>query len=708
MTQEHRNGLANSSSPYLHSAAHQPVAWNEWGEEAFARARTEDKPILLDIGAVWCHWCHVIDRESYDDAKLAEVINRLYIPVKVDRDERPDVDSRYQTAVAAMSGQGGWPLTVFLLPDGRPFYGGTYFPPEDAMNRPSFRRVLESAAEAYRSRRDEVEQAAGALVSAVSQAELFAGARSDWDARLVDTLIDSALQRFDPHYGGFGKGPKFPHSQALDLILERYQATREPRLLLAAQTTLDKMAQGGVYDQLGGGFHRYSVDERWLVPHFEKMSYDNSELLKNYIHAYQVSPRPLYRETAEGIIDWVNRVLSDRERGGFYASQDADINLDDDGDYFTWTVDEVRAVLSPELARIVELYYDIGPTGEMHHNPAKNVLWVARDASTIASALGLQADDVDRKVQTAKAELLAAREKRPTPYVDATLYTSWNAMFISAYLAAGSAFDDDRGRECRSFALRTLDRFLSEAWDDSTGFAHRLGGNRLSGSLDDQAFMAVALLDAFEATLDQRYFEAASRTARLFIEKYVDVQGGGFFDRSADAAPMGGLDIRRKPLQDSPTPGGNPVAAIALARLFAYTGEKLYQEQCQAALEAFAGVVPQYGLFAATYGLATVLFARHPLQVLVTGAAGDQTAQRLDRAARSVYRYGKAVLRITPESAGRNALPAALRETVPHLKADVAQAFVCAGQTCYPPVAEPEKLLGLLATAGSEASATAR
>ena len=708
MNEDSPNRLANSTSPYLHSAAHQPVAWHEWGDEAFARARAEDKPILLDIGAVWCHWCHVIDRESYDDLRLAELINRLYIPVKVDRDERPDVDARYQTAVGAMSGTGGWPLTVFLLPDGRPFYGGTYFPPEDAMGRPSFRRVLESAAEAYRSRRAEVEQAAGALVGTVAQAELFAGAHSDWDIRLVDAQVESALQRFDPHYGGFGKGPKFPHSSALELILERYQATREPRLLLVAQTTLDKMAQGGVYDQLGGGFHRYSVDERWLVPHFEKMSYDNSELLKNYLHANQVSPRPLYRETAEGIIDWVNRVLSDRERGGFYASQDADINFEDDGDYFTWTLDEVRAVLPAEQARVAELYYDVGPVGEMHHNPAKNVLWVAREPAAIASALGMRPADVSRILQSARAQLLAAREKRPTPFVDTTLYTSWNAMFVSAYLEAASALDDDRGRDCGSFALRTLDRFLGEGWDDRSGFTHRLGGARLPGTLDDQAFMASALLDGFEATLDRRYFDAAERAARLFIEKYGDRDGGGFFDRAADAAPMGGLDVRRKPLQDSPTPGGNPVAAMVLARLFAYTGEKLYQDRCQATLEAFAGVVTQYGLFAATYGLATVLFARHPLQVLVTGATGDETALRLDRAARSFYRFGKAVLRVTPGLAAGSTLPPALRQTVPHLQAEVAQAFVCAGGTCYPPLQEPEKLLELLEKIGSEASTTAR
>jgi uncharacterized protein YyaL (SSP411 family) len=708
VTPEASNRLANSASPYLRSAAHQPVAWHEWGEEAFARARAEDKPILLDIGAVWCHWCHVIDRESYDDPQLAALINSLFIPVKVDRDERPDVDARYQVAVSAVSGQGGWPLTGFLLPDGRPFYGGTYFPPEDAMGRPSFRRVLENIAEAYRTRRAEVEQAAGALVGAVAQAELFAGASGAWDPRLADVQVEAILQRFDPRYGGFGHGPKFPHSAALDLILERYQATRDPRLLQAAQITLEKMAHGGVYDQIAGGFHRYSVDERWLVPHFEKMSYDNSELLKNYLHANLVAPDPLFRETAEGIVDWVNRVLSDRERGGFYASQDADASLEDDGDYFTWTVDEVRAVLSPEESRVIELYYDVGPIGEMHHNPAKNVLWVAREPEAVATALGLQPDGVRRIIRDARARLLAAREKRPTPFVDTSLYTSWNAMFVSAYLEAAAALGNDRGRECRSLALRTLDRFLAEGWDDRRGFTHRLGPARLDGTLDDQASMAAALLDGFEATLDLRYFAAAERAARLFIEKYGDPDGGGFFDRAGDAAPLGGLDVRRKPMQDSPTPGGNPMAVMVLDRLFAYTGEKIYRDQAQKALAVFAGVVTQYGLFAGTYGLATVLHARHPLQIVVTGAPEREVARRLDRAARSFYRLGKAVLRVTPELASRNALPPALRETLPHLNAEAAQAFVCAGGTCYPPLDDPEKLLELLDKIGSETSTTTR
>ncbi len=578
MSQEISNRLANAASPYLRSAAHQPVDWHEWGEEAFARAREENKPILLDIGAVWCHWCHVIDRESYDDAELAELINRLFIPVKVDRDERPDVDARYQVAVSAVSGQGGWPLTGFLLPDGRPFFGGTYFPPEEAMGRPSFRRVLETVADAYRTRRDDVERAAGSLLQAVSKAEMFEGARGDWSPALLGTMIAAMVARYDPRYGGFGQGPKFPNAGALDLLLDHHQATRDPQSLIITRTTLQKMARGGVYDQLAGGFHRYSVDERWLVPHFEKMSYDNSELLKNYLHAYLVTGAIGFRQTAEGIIAWVNRTLSDQQRGGFYASQDADISLDDDGDYFTWTLEEVRDVLPPEEARVIELHYDVGANGEMHHNPAKNVLWVAREIAGLAEALEKTPEDVEQVIAAAKVKLLEARDKRPTPFVDTTCYTSWNAMFISAYLDAANVLQGEEGRACRAFALRTLDRFLAEGWDDSRGFTHRLGA-RQEGTLDDQAFMASAMLDGFEASLDPRYFNTAENTAKLMLKGYADREGGGFFDRASDAPPMGGLDVRRKPLQDAPTPGGNSVAAMALDRLYAYTGRKIYHER---------------------------------------------------------------------------------------------------------------------------------
>jgi hypothetical protein len=694
VTDSTENRLKDSASPYLRSAAHQPVDWHEWGEEAFAGARAEGKPILLDIGAVWCHWCHVIDRESYENPEIAAMINQFYVPVKVDRDERPDVDSRYQSAISAISGQGGWPLTAFLTPDGKPFFGGTYFPPEDAMGRPGFKRILLGIAEAFKTRRAEVDSSAKALEEAVAKAETFQTARGEFDAGVVDSVVESSVHLFDDAHGGFGSAPKFPHSSAIDLLLERYQSSRNPRMLHVVERTLTAMAEGGVYDQVAGGFHRYSVDERWRVPHFEKMTYDNSELLKNFLHGYQVTGKPLFRETAEGIIEWVGEVLSDRERGGFYGSQDADQTLDDDGDYFTWTLGEVRAVLSPEESRAIEMRYDVGPRGEMHHNPEKNVLWVAAGLEEFAQALKTTPEDVSLLLARAKGKLLAARLRRhPTPAIDTTIYVAWNAMFVSAYLEAARVLGRD---DCREFALKTLERVLAEAWDDAKGFHHRVGGPRLEGSLDDQIFAAAALLDAYEGTLDRRYFDIAERAVRLAVERYGDPDGGGFFDRAKDAAPMGGLDVRRKPLQDSPTPGANSVAVIVLDRLYAFTGEKLYREWAEKTLEAFAGLVPQYGLFAATYGLAALLHARHPLQLVVLGAAGDPRAAQLEKAANEIYRFGKAVLRVTPETLAAASLAPALRETLPHLDAAKPQALVCVETTCHPPVTEPAKLQALL------------
>ena len=695
MTDHRTNRLKDSASPYLRSAAHQPIDWHEWGDAAFVRAKSEDKPILLDIGAVWCHWCHVIDRESYENVEIAKIINDHFVPVKVDRDERPDVDSRYQSAISSISGQGGWPLTGFLLPDGKPFFGGTYFPPEDQMGRPGFRRVLLAVADSYRNRRDELARAANSLSEAVARAEAFTGARAEFDLGVIDAQIQSITQLFDIKNGGFGRSPKFPHASAIDLLLERYQQTKEKHLLAMAETTLEKMARGGVYDQLAGGFHRYSVDERWLVPHFEKMSYDNSALLKNYLHASQISDNWRLRETAESIVAWVNDTLSDRPDGGFYASQDADYSLDDDGDYFTWTLEEVRAVLSPEEARAIELLYDVEAHGEMHHNPAKNVLWEARKLEEIASTLKIDWDEASKLALTAKQKMLEARRKRPTPFVDKTMYVAWNAMFVSAYLEANRILSDSSYLGCKEFALKTLDRMLREAWTESRGFAHRIGGPTLEGSLDDQVFSVLALLDAYEATLDPRYFSAAQRTMDLAIARYGDSENGGFFDRPCDAAPMGGLEVRRKPFQDSPTPGANSVAAIALIRMHAFTGDDRYRSFAKKTLEAFAGVAPQYGLFAATYGLAATLFARHPIQVVITGPADDPEAQALENAAHRVFRFGKSVLRVTPGTQ-LAALAGALKETLPHLPADKALAVVCSGQTCLPPTSDPAQLTAYL------------
>ncbi len=596
-------------------------------------------------------------------------------------------------------------MTAFLTPDGKPFFGGTYFPPEDAMGRPGFKRILASIAEAFKTRRAEVDTSAVALEEAVAKAEVFRAARGDFDAGIVDAVVESALHLFDERNGGFGQSPKFPHASAVDLLLERYQSTRDPHLLHVAERTLEAMALGGVYDQLGGGFHRYSVDERWCVPHFEKMTYDNSELLKNFLHGYQVTRKPLFRETAEGIISWVNEVLSDQARGGFYASQDADQTLDDDGDYFTWTQAEVRAALSAEESRAAELYYDVGKRGEMHHNPEKNVLWVASRVDEIAAKMGLDESNARILLARAKGKLLTVRrERHPTPAIDTTIYVGWNAMFVSAYLEAARVLGR---KDCRQFALKTLDRLIAEAWDESKGFLHRVGGPRLEGALDDQIFAAAALLDAYETTLETKYFEKAERTMRLAVERFGDPDGGGFFDRAKDAPPMGGLEVRRKPLQDSPTPGTNSVAVIVLDRLYAFTGERLYRDWAEKTLEAFVGLIPQYGLFAATYGLAALLHSRHPIQVVVLGSAGDPRAAELEKAANEIYRFGKAVLRVTPERLASASLAPALSETLPHLDASKPQALVCIETTCHPPVTSSEKLKALLTEVASAASGAA-
>jgi hypothetical protein len=354
----------------------------------------------------------------------------------------------------------------------------------------------------------------------------------------------------------------------------------------------------------------------------------------------------------------------------------------------------------------------------MHHNPAKNVLWVARELQTIAEALGTSAEDVSKKLEEARRELLAARHKRPTPFVDTTIYTSWNAMFISAYLEAAQVLEGEPGYGCRVFALGTLDRLIVEGWDERRGFSHRLGSGpdglnpdrlervRLDGTLDDQVFAAAALLDGFEATLDSRYFDLAERALRLVLEKYADAEAGGFFDRASDAPPLGGFEVRRKPIQDSPTPAGNAVAIIVLDRLYEYTGRNEYREKAQAALDVFAGIVSRYGMFAATYGLATVLHARHPMQIVIAGAFDDERAIQLERAAHQLYRFGKAVLRVTPETK-LSVLPPALRETLPQLRSENAQAFVCTAGTCFPPVSDPPKLTELLAHTGAGTGAAA-
>ena len=698
------NALAKASSAYLRSAMHQPIQWHEWGDEAFAAAQRENKPMLLDIGAVWCHWCHVMDRESYDDPEVARIVNENFVAVKVDRDERPDIDSRYQVAVSAISGQGGWPLTAFLTPDGKPFYGGTYFPPDDHWGRPGFKRVLLSIAGAFREKQEEVAEQAKLVESALSQAESFARGRGDFKPDVVDAIVKSALNMFDGEHGGFGQAPKFPHPAVLDLLISQTVRTGDQQVKHAFVTTLEKMARGGVYDQLAGGFHRYSVDERWVVPHFEKMCYDNSELLKNYVHAYQATNFNLFADVARDIIRWMDEWLSDRERGGFYASQDADYSMEDDGDYFTWTVAETQQALSEDEFKAARLYYDINEVGEMHHNPAKNVLYVRATEEEIAKRSGSSPEDVRQLLESAKKKMYAARLQRPTPYVDKTVYVGWNALCVSAYMQAARTLDF---AEAQRFALRSLDRILAEGWKQERGLVHVLAYSdpkaehrAVAGMLDDYAFTVNACLDAYEATGDLSYFNFGNRIADAMIENFFDPVGGGFFDSQQSGNELGVLGARRKPFQDSPTPAGNSVAAIALLRLHAYTNNQEYWDKAEQTMEVFAEVAERYGIFGGTYGIAAVYFSQPHTQVVVVGE--DETANQLLAGARKLFAFNKAVIKLTQNQAVAQNLPPALAETIPNLpqiKEGKSVAVICSGFTCQPPITDPERLGQQLAEA---------
>lgn len=688
------NSLSRAASAYLRSAQHQPIAWNEWGPEAFARAKRENKPVLLDIGAVWCHWCHVMDRESYENPSTAEIINANFVAVKVDRDERPDVDTRYQAAVSAISGQGGWPLTAFLTPDGEPYFGGTYFPPEERYGRPSFQRVLLTMADAYANRREEVQETAGSVMQAIEHNETFSGRAGDPGVPLLSKLIESIVKQFDERNGGFGSQPKFPHPGALDLLIDVAARGGEEAAQAkhVATVTLEKMAAGGIYDQLAGGFHRYSVDERWIVPHFEKMAYDNSELLKAYAHAFQTFAEPQFAHVAKDILRWMDEWLSDRELGGFYASQDADDSLDDDGDYFTWTRDEAAAILTAHEFEAAAAHFNLRAVGDMHHNPAKNVLHRPGPARTE----GVDGAVADSLLESAKQKMYAARLLRKTPYIDKTVYTGWNGMCIAAYLAAGRALGLKAPIE---FALKSLDRVLVAAWDPEGGLAHvvaygeGIASTRIPGVLEDYAFVANAALDAWEATGELRYFTVAREIADVMLARFYDATGGGFFDTEFDATALGALSVRRKPLQDSPTPAGNPVAATALLRLAALVNDPVYERRAKETLETFAGIVEHFGLYAANYGLALRRSVEAPVQICVVGE--DALADELAATATARYQVNRSVVRLRPEQLGH--LPPSLAETLPHLPpAEGSVAVVCRGNSCLPPIHRAEDLLATM------------
>jgi uncharacterized protein YyaL (SSP411 family) len=673
------NRLAQSASAYLQSAVHQPIHWYPWGPEAFAAAAGADKPVLLDIGAVWCHWCHVMDGESYENPELAAFLNEHFVCIKVDRDERPDVDARYQRAVQTLTQQGGWPLTAFLTPQGEVFFGGTYFPPDGKYGRPGFRTVLASVLEAYRGRREQVQIQAQAIRRVIDE-HLDEGAPGEVSPSMLDEAVSHMARVFDPVNGGFGSQPKFTHPGALALLLHRWYDQPSDQIRQIIDRTLQGMARGGLHDQLGGGFHRYSVDAKWIVPHFEKMSYDNSELLKVYLDAYSLFGTEDYADVARGIVHWVREVASHPE-GGYAASQDADVGLDDDGDYFTWTRDEAATVLSSDELEVASAYYDIGTAGEMPHNPGKNVLFIAASVPKIALRTGRSEEAVELLLRSAQAKLRLERAQRQAPFVDHTRYTNWNAMMASAMLRASAVLGDDWSG---GHALLTLTRMRQESTEPDA-VAHTAGG--VAGLLDDQIQVAAAALDAYEMTGERRWLEWAERLMDRVWADYWDGEGGGLFDTARGRGDEAGLlPARAKPIQDTPTPSPNGVAGIVTTRLYELTGNARWQERAAALVAAFAGRAGELGLYAATYLLALDWQLNPATHLVVVGDPQDPEVRALHRAALAGFLPRRVVQLIAPAEAAQRPLPPALRGML--AAGGAPRAYACTGSTCSQPAAD--------------------
>jgi uncharacterized protein YyaL (SSP411 family) len=673
--EEMANRLAEETSPYLLQHKDNPVDWEPWSPEALERAAQEDKPILLSIGYSACHWCHVMERESFEDPETATYMNEHFVPIKVDREERPDVDDIYMEAVQGMTGQGGWPLTVFLDPEGVPFYGGTYFPPEPRQGMPSFRQVLEATAGAYANQREELREASARIRESLGAVGRVEQSDEPLDESVLARAISGLQGTFDRTNGGFGGAPKFPPASTLEFLLDRGQG--DP-----VRLTLDKMLHGGIYDQLGGGFHRYSVDATWLVPHFEKMLYDNALLARVYLHGWQVMGEERWRRACEETLDWTLREMRGPE-GGFYSALDAD-SEGEEGRFYVWDEEEMRTALSDDglsgdaIERVLG-YWGVSPAGNFE---GRNILHVPLGPSAQRPA----------ELEDARTALYAWRDRRVRPGLDDKRICSWNALMIAALADAGAAL---RRQEYLDAACSCA-RFVWESMRDSNGHLQRTwkeGDGRLNAYLEDHAFLLEALLRLYEATLEVRWFDAARETADAMIERFADDERGGFFTTSNDHEE---LIARRKDVGDHPTPSGNSSAAYGLLRLAALTGERSYEERAVGALRLFAPAAARHP-DAFGHLLQAIDFQLSPVRevALVAPANGTDGSTPLDELAavvRSAHRP-HVVLAGGPEGSER---PELMRER--HAVEGKAAAYVCEHFACKAPVTEPQELAAALAS----------
>jgi uncharacterized protein YyaL (SSP411 family) len=578
------NHLIAEKSPYLQQHAHNPVDWYPWSDEAFDKARREDKPIFLSIGYSTCHWCHVMERESFENDAIAEIINRFFVPVKVDREERPDVDRIYMTYVQAATGSGGWPMSVFLTPDLKPFFGGTYFPPDNRYGRPGFPALLERIASAWREQRAEIVETGSKVISQLKSISDPAATGGIADKTTLDSTFQFFRRTFDATHGGFGDAPKFPRPVALNFLFRYYVRTQRSEALQMSLDTLRAMAAGGMHDQLGGGFHRYSVDERWFVPHFEKMLYDQAQLAISYLEAYQITHNALYADIARSTLDYVLRDMTHPD-GGFYSAEDADSVIDPanpkekgEGAFYVWTAGELEQVLGRELYELFAAHYGVEKDGNVHQDPhseftGKNILYLRQSPEPA----------VAQQLQEAKAKLLEIRSKRVRPHLDDKILTSWNALMISAFAKAAQILDDPRYLAAAQRAARFI---LTRMYDPASNVLQRRfreGEAAIHGFLDDYAFFIASLLDLYEADFDPEHLETALVLAAKMRELFEDPEAGGFF---TTAGQDSSLLLRMKDDYDGAEPSGNSVALLDLLRLAHLTDRDEYRQAATRTLDA--------------------------------------------------------------------------------------------------------------------------
>ncbi|MCH7908345.1 MAG: thioredoxin domain-containing protein [Candidatus Hydrogenedentes bacterium] len=700
--EEHTNRLIHETSPYLLQHAHNPVDWYPWGEEAFEKAHAEDKPIFLSVGYSSCHWCHVMERESFENEEIAAMLNEYFVSIKVDREERPDVDEIYMSAVQAMTGSGGWPMSVFLTPDLKPFFGGTYFPPTDRYGRPGFKSVLTKISTAWRDGRPQLLKGANELTEYMGKVLVSEVGKS---GKLTPDLIAKAVQTlattFDSTNGGFGPAPKFPPGPAIAILLREHQRTQDDHTLRMATLTLDKMAQGGMYDHLGGGFARYSTDDEWLVPHFEKMLYDNAQLAQIYIEAYQATKDPLYKQVVEETFEYILRDMTD-ERGGFHSAEDAD-SEGEEGKFYLWTYEEIFSLLDPNAAKLFCAYYNVKKNGnfssrEPYHR-GLNILHTPRPAAEIAKKFKLSETELHTELNAARKVLLETRNTRVRPGLDDKVLTSWNALMISALAQGYQVLGDDRYREAAeragNFILKDM---LRE--DGTLLHTHRHGDSRLPGYLDDYAFFANALTDLYEATFDVAWLEAADRIATTMIEKFWDTDRGGFYFTGSDHK---NLLVRTRPTYDGAVPSGNSIAALALLRLSKLLDSEEYYDKARVLLESNQSALTQAprGYLKMLCAVDYLLYP--PKEIAIAGAAGSEGVEMLLSALHAQFIPNKVVAFVDPADSGAEALGNAVPLLAgKKLVSGNAAAYVCENFACKLPVTTPEQLLKQLDVTGGE------